>query len=212
MKREVLALEKTEAARLAQQAKAGDMRAFEELVLAHETFVYRVVLRILGNEQDAWDVAQEVFLRAYQNMGQFDGRSAFSTWLYRIAHNGAIDALRRRKTGRELPLEGLNDSDGGPVIQHEDPGPSPEEQALQRERRGKIREALCDLPEDYRLMVILRDLEGLSYQEIAQQEGLAVGTVKSRVSRGRAQLKKALQKERELFPALFRHKNERKEG
>ena len=205
-------MEKTEAARLAQQAKAGDMQAFEELVLAHETFVYRVVIRIVGNEQDAWDVAQEAFLRAYQSLGQFDGRSAFSTWLYRIAHNVAIDMLRKRKTGRELPLEGLNDSDEGPAVQHEDPGPSPEEQALQRERRGKIREALCDLPEDYRLMVILRDLEGLSYQEIARQEGLAVGTVKSRVSRGRAQLKKALQKERELFPELFRHKNERKEG
>ena len=205
-------MEKTEAARLAQQAKAGDMQAFEELVLAHETFVYRVVIRIVGNEQDAWDVAQEAFLRAYQSLGQFDGRSAFSTWLYRIAHNVAIDMLRKRKNGRELPLEGLNDSDEGPAVQHEDPGPSPEEQALQRERRGKIREALCDLPEDYRLMVILRDLEGLSYLEIARQEGLAVGTVKSRVSRGRAQLKKALQKERELFPELFRHKNERKEG
>ena len=205
-------MDKNVAAQLANRAKTGDMQAFEELVLAHEEFVYRIVYRILGNEQDAWDVSQETFLRAYQNLNRFDGRSAFSTWLYRIAHNAAIDLTRRRKNVRELPLEGMAGDDEEPNIQHVDPGPSPEEETLNQELRQKLAQALQDLPEDYRWAVILRDLESLSYQEIADHLGLPLGTAKSRVSRGRLWLRKALWEEREPFSGGVRHKGENTNG
>ena len=205
-------MEKNVAAQLAKRAKTGDMQAFEELVLAHEEFVYRIVYRIVGNEQDAWDVSQETFLRVYQNLDRFDGRAAFSTWLYRIAHNAAIDLTRRRKNVRELPLDGMAGEEEEPAIQHVDPAPSPEEEALNQELRQKLAQAVQNLPEDYRWAVILRDWESLSYQEIADQLGLPLGTVKSRVSRGRLWLRNALWEEREPFSGGARHKDENRNG
>ncbi len=173
---------------IVQQVLKGDTNAFEELVLEYEKKVYNVALRILGNSEDAADMTQEAFIKAYNSLPGFRGDSKFSVWLTRIVSNLCLDFLRSRSRRPTVSLS--VEDDGGDDVQLDvaDVSQSPElllERSLTRE---SVRRGLKALPEDYRQILLLREIQGLSYDEIAEALNIEVGTVKSRIFRGRKKL------------------------
>ena len=173
---------------IVQQVLKGDANAFEELVLEYEKKVYNVALRILGNSEDAADMTQEAFIKAYNSLSGFRGDSKFSVWLTRIVSNLCLDFLRSRSRRPTVSLS--VEDDGGDDVQLDiaDNSQSPElllERSLTRE---SVRRGLKALPEDYREILLLREIQGLSYDEIAAVLNIEVGTVKSRIFRGRKKL------------------------
>ena len=197
---------------LIRKAKQGDMLAFEELILKHEKIVYNLALRMMNHSEDAMDISQEVFLKAYRSLSNFDERSAFSTWLYRITHNTCIDEIRKRKGKQTYSLEeDLESEDGSMQRQVADDEDTPEESLMRKEQKSEILRALDTLSEEHKAAIILRDVKGMSYEEIAEILELTLGTVKSRINRARNQLKSEILKIREQNEKLFRHK-EGKEG
>ena len=197
---------------LIRKAKQGDMLAFEELILKHEKIVYNLALRMMNHSEDAMDISQEVFLKAYRSLANFDERSAFSTWLYRITHNTCIDEIRKRKGKQTYSLEeDLESEDGSMQRQVADDGDTPEESLMRKEQKSEILRALDTLSEEHKAAIILRDVKGMSYEEIAEILDLSLGTVKSRINRARNQLKTEILKIREQNEKSFRHK-EGKEG
>lgn len=194
------------------KAKQGDLSAFEALILKHEKIVYNVALRMMNHSEDARDISQEVFLKAYRSLAQFDERAAFSTWLYRITHNTCIDEMRKRKGKQSYSLEEeLESEDGTMQRQVADAGDTPEKRLLREEEKSEILRALDTLSAEHKAAIVLRDIKGLSYEEIAEILELSLGTVKSRISRARNQLKAEIIKIREQNEKSFRHKK-RKEG
>lgn len=161
---------------------AGDRSAFGELVKRHEDRLFGVALRMTGNRADALDATQDAFVAAFRRADSFRGDAAFGTWLYRIAINAAQDLLRRR--GRDAPVE-----DEEPDV----PGHSGERVEEMAVARLDIARALAALPPEYREAVVMHDLGGVPYEEIAQLTGAPMGTVKSRISRGRRQLAELLE-------------------
>jgi RNA polymerase sigma-70 factor, ECF subfamily len=180
---------------LAIRASRGDVKAFTKLVRAHSSLVYRVSLRMLGSEEYAQDVSQEVWVRAWRNISSFRGESAFSTWLYRITVNTCLSA-RRRESRRHEQREYTSDY-LMPYLP-EPPGgeADPEAAVLSAERRGEIEAALGHVRAEHRAALVLRHMEGLSYSEIAEVLQVPEGTAKGWVSRGRAALLIALAQER----------------
>ena len=176
-----------EEARVIRAVLEGDTDRFEELVHAHEKGIYNLCLRMLGDEQDALDAAQEAFFKAFRSLSSFRGDSRFSTWLYRLASNVCLDMLRRRPGTPTLSL----DDDESPLFLA-DSSPSPHEAVERWEIRRTVRAALAALPEDFRQIIVLRDVNGFSYEEIADITGLGTGTVKSRLFRARKKLASAL--------------------
>lgn len=175
---------------LVRAAAGGDEDAFAQLVALHEKKVYNLALRMCGNPEDAADAAQEAFLAAWKGLPRFRGEAGFSTWLYRLTSNAAIDHLRRVKRQRgEVSLDG-----GGPGLDAVDDAPSPQAQAEETELREAVAEGLSMLSEDHRQALLLRELRGLSYEEIASELRVDLGTVKSRISRARGSLRKILVK------------------
>jgi RNA polymerase sigma-70 factor (ECF subfamily) len=175
---------------LIERARRGDGRAFETLAQRNETGLYRHVLRIAGTPSDAEDVVQEAFISAWRSIGSFQGGS-FRAWLYRIATNRAIDLIRGRRRRGELPLEPGEDED----VQWAEPaaaGPDLPEIASQSEAMALVEEALSALPAEQRAALLLRDVEGFDYAEIAQITAVEIGTVKSRIHRGRVAVRNAL--------------------
>ena len=170
------------------RCRRGDEAAFEALVRAHEKRVYTLCRRMCRNEDDALEAAQDTFLAAWRGIGAFRADAAFSTWLYRLATNACLDLLRReKKHGGGIPLDG---GDTPPDLA--DGAPLPEEAAIRADTRRMVREALDALPDGYRQILLLRETEQLSYQEIADVTGLELGTVKSRISRARQALRNYL--------------------
>ena len=197
---------------LIQKAKQGDMLAFEELILKHEKIVYNVALGMMNHSEDAKDISQEVFLKAYRNIKNFDERSQFSTWLYRITTNTCIDEMRKRKGKQSYSLEEeLENEDGTMQRQIADEGDTPEESILREEQKSEIIQALDNLSEEHKAAVVLRDVKGLSYEEISEILELSLGTVKSRISRARNQLKTEILKIRERNDKMTRHKKGKEE-
>ena len=191
---------------LIRKAKQGDMLAFEELILKHEKIVYNLALRMMNHSEDAMDISQEVFLKAYRSLSNFDERSAFSTWLYRITHNTCIDEIRKRKGKQTYSLEeDLESEDGSMQRQVADDGDTPEESLMRKEQKSEILRALDTLSEEHKAAIILRDVKGMSYEEIAEILELSLGTVKSRINRARNQLKTEILKIREQNEKSFRH-------
>jgi RNA polymerase sigma-70 factor (ECF subfamily) len=193
--------------RLIAQAQRGDVESFNALVRLYEGRVYNLSYRMLGDPDSAADAAQEAFLNAFRNIRSFRGGS-FRSWLLRIATNACYDLLRARQRRPSTSLDAAPEDDGdASPLQIADTAESPDEFALRRELAAAIQQALGALPEEQRVIVILCDIEGLPYEEIAQITGTNLGTVKSRLSRGRARLRDALQAG-ELLPSKYRHEND----
>lgn len=174
-------------------AKEGNEQAFESLVTLYENRVYQLAFRYTGNEFDALDISQEVFLRVFRFLPQFNEQSKFSTWLYRIAANVCKDFVRKRKLKNEVSLDATaEDDDEGFPAEIPDLRFNPETEAERRELRDAIADGIESLPERHREILILRDVVGLSYEEIGQTLELEQGTVKSRIARARDRLRSFL--------------------
>lgn len=171
---------------LVRAAAKGRTEAFEELVRLHEKKVYALTLRMCGNPEDARDAAQEAFLSAWRGLPSFRGEAGFSTWLYRLASNAAIDQLRRNRRQRE------EDSLDAGEMDAPDQSPGPQEAAEGSELQRAVADGLASLSEDHRRILLLREYQALSYDEIAQTLDMDLGTVKSRISRARRALRKIL--------------------
>lgn len=170
---------------------SGQTDEFEKLVAAYEKQVYHIALKMTGNKEDAFDLSQDTFLKAYRSLGSFRGESSFGTWIYRLAANLCIDFLRKQqRRGKVVSLDDADDS--GRPMELSDLRFEPQSAMEKRELSMQIREGLEKLPPDQRFILILRDIEGLSYQEIADTLKMEPGTVKSRISRARARLAKLL--------------------
>lgn len=176
---------------LVERCQAGDLSAFEPLVDKYRQRVWRLAHNVLRDREEAWDVAQEAFIRAYQALGSFRGQSAFYTWLFRIVMNLAADRVRQRAArGRAFGIERVPEEDWERVMT--DQGGGPDSAAAQTEDRERITKALETLSEDHRTIIMLSDLEGLSYREIAEVLDVPMGTVMSRLHNARKRLRDAL--------------------
>lgn len=192
---------------LIKKAKDGDMRAFEELILLNEKMVFNVVLRMINNPEDAKDISQEVFIKVYKSLNNFNEKSAFSTWIYRVAVNTCIDEIRKRKKVNIISIdEETENGDCAIQKQYADTSETPEERFIQNEDKNQILNAVNELSNDHKTMIVLRDLHGLSYNEISEITGNTLGTVKSKIARARLQLKNMLTKKKEQNTSNSRQK------
>ena len=181
-------------AELIQRSQQGDLDAFEQLILQYEKRVYTIAYKYMSNHEDASDMAQEALIKAYRSMTSFRGESAFGTWLGRITANCCLDELRKRKNMQIVSLEETLELDEGKVKKEiSSPMATPEEHALQQETMQYMQSLIDELKEENRIVIILRELEGYSYEEIASILNCSLGTVKSRISRARAYLKERIQ-------------------
>ena len=171
---------------------AGDNNAFGELVEAYQDRVYNLALRMCGNADDAFDLAQEAFFRAWRGLSGFQFESAFSTWLFRLSSNVCLDWLRAKKRRPTVSLTTLDDEGEEVQLEIRDPGKGPEELLLAAEDRKALAKALNELPVEYREILTLRAINDLSYEEISRILNLREGTVKSRLSRARLALRNKL--------------------
>ena len=181
-----------------EKLRRGDAIAYERLVAEHSGDVYALLHRLTSDVEEARDLTQETFLRAFQSIDRFRGDASLKTWLYRIAINQARNRWRwwrRRRRDATVSLDATGDRQEQPLAATlpSKNSPSPEQETLSREREGCLREALTRLRHSYREAVILRDVEGFSYEEIAQMLQISIGTVKSRISRGRVELRRQLE-------------------
>jgi RNA polymerase sigma-70 factor (ECF subfamily) len=176
---------------LVERCRSGDLAAFEPLVEKYRERVWRLAYQYLRDREEAWDVAQEAFIRAWQALPNFRGQSAFYTWLFRIVVNIATDRARSRAArGRAFGTEAVPEEDWERLLI--DPGRGPDEAAARGEERERVRRALDALPEHHRTIIMLSDLEGLSYREIAEVLGIPMGTVMSRLHNARQRLRRVL--------------------
>jgi RNA polymerase sigma-70 factor, ECF subfamily len=178
---------------LVQAAKGGDIAAFEQLIKKYDRNVFRIAQHITQNREDAEDVVQDAFLKAYQNLKQFQGNSKFYTWLVRIAVNEALMKLRKRKTSKTVSMdEDVETEDGSVPREVADWSPNPEQLFGQSELSDILAKTIQGLPTGFRTVFVLRDVEGLSTEETAETLGLSVPAVKSRLLRARLQLRERL--------------------
>ncbi len=173
-------------------AKEGDEQAFEALVTAYERKVYNYALRSTGNEQDAMDITQEVFLRVFRSLSGFKEESSFSTWLYRITFNICIDFSRKNAKRNENSLSLDGETADGKELELPDERHAPEAAYDRKELREEIAGAILRLSEQHREVLVMREISGLSYAEIAEVLELEEGTVKSRIARARENLRKII--------------------
>ena len=179
---------------LAKLAGRGDQNAFALLVERYTGLVYSLALQRVGSQQDAEDIAQTVFFKAWRALPEFRGDSAFSTWVYRMTVNASTDFLRQK--GRQEPPLSLDDPD---LPQTAHPGPEPFETVRETERREALAQAVHALPEQARTILLLREMDGLSYEEISTALDLPMGTVRSRLARSRRALGALLRKQGNLW-------------
>jgi RNA polymerase sigma-70 factor (ECF subfamily) len=188
--------------RLVDAAQHGNVNAYNELVLAYQQMAYSVAYRVLGDADKAADATQEAFLRGFQALSSFRGGS-FKAWMLRIVTNCSYDVLRSRQRRPTTPIDDLVEDDEHSRVL-EDDQETPDEYVQRHDMDVLIRAALGTLPDDQRAVVVLSDIEGLSYGEIAQVTSVSLGTVKSRLSRARAKLRDYFIEHRELLPGGFR--------
>ncbi|MGI5816681.1 MAG: RNA polymerase sigma factor [Armatimonadota bacterium] len=188
-------------AELVRASRAGDADAFDRLVEAHYRSVYNTAYRMLQTPGAASDATQATFVRVWEALSSFRGDASFSTWLYRITMNVCLDELRRRKN-QPLSLT-EDDDDGEPAGDRDvaDLSDEPSSNAEQRELQALVHEAIGRLSEDFRVVIVLYDIRGLSYQEISELLGIPLGTVKSRLNRARQALREEMEPWVELFDA-----------
>ena len=189
---------------LVERSRGGDVAAFDLLMRRYEKQVYNTAYRLSGSYDDASDIAQEAFLRAWNNLRSFRGDAAFSTWVFRIVTNVFLDERKRARARREhRSLDDVLAPAGENTVarQFEDTAPGPQERIEQHERQAILQRAIVSLPEAQRVMVVLYHTQGRSYEEIAEIMDLPMGTVKSRLNRARLALKNRLAPLAELFNA-----------
>ena len=185
---------------LVKQASRGDSYAFGELVKKYEKMVYNLAYQYSGNREDAFDISQEVFIKAWKSLASFRGDCSFSSWIYKITKNTYIDLSMKESRREHLSLN-VTDDDGEEKELHivdTDESISPEAVTEKNERARALHTAIASLGDEHREMIVLREFEGYSYDEIAEITGLELGTVKSRINRARGQIKKFLE-ERNFF-------------
>lgn len=183
-------------------AQKGDTRAFNQLVLLYQSMAYNIAYRILSDPDAAADATQDAFLSAFKAMGKFRGGS-FKAWLLRIVTNACYDQLRVKQRRPSTSLDDLPvETDHTSYLR--DPAEQPDEFVERQELNQMIQQGISTLPVEQRVIVVLSDVQGLSYQEIAEVTGTSLGTVKSRLSRGRSRLRDYLVAQRELLPARYR--------
>jgi len=186
---------RAEEAMFVMRLQANEDAAYDELVRTYSSSIFHVAYRMLGDTAEASDIVQEIFLKVFRNIGGFKGEAALKTWIFRIAFSEILNRLRWWKRRHRFATVSLDDSPNdfgmsGPMVAASSPTP---EQALQsKEEEDAIQQALGKLSREHRSIVVLRDIEGFSYNEIADVLGVSVGTVKSRLARARADLKKSL--------------------
>jgi RNA polymerase sigma-70 factor (ECF subfamily) len=189
---------------LIQQAQSGDVNAYNTLVLHYQDAVFNVAFRIMGETESASDATQEAFISAYKAIRKFRGGN-FKSWLMRIVTNACYDEFRRRKRRPQSSLDELTEENESSPLLVSDAVPNPEAHQASTELVRAIELCLKALPDDQRTAAVLRDIEGYDYSEIASIMVSSIGTVKSRISRARAKLRKCLQGFKELLPAQYRH-------
>ncbi|MCQ2561949.1 MAG: sigma-70 family RNA polymerase sigma factor [Clostridia bacterium] len=178
---------------LIDKAIGGDSDAFSALICRVQNKAYSIAFRYMNSDYDARDMMQESFIKMYRNLDKFNFESAFDTWYFRILINCCLDELRKRKNKESYSLDIIPDGKDEPMaVDIPDESPGPEAELISKERQKLVREAILALPEDHRNIIILRELEQLSYDEIGQTLDLDPGTVKSRLSRARQKLKQII--------------------
>jgi RNA polymerase sigma-70 factor (ECF subfamily) len=188
-------------------AQKGDLRAFNQLVLHYQGMVYNLAYRILGESDAAADATQDAFLSAYRGIAKFRGGS-FKSWLLRIVTNACYDQLRRKQRRPTSSLDDLPvEADHSAYLR--DPAERPDQYTERQELHRVIQAGIATLPDEQRVVLVLSDVQGLSYQEISQVAGMSLGTVKSRLSRGRAKLRDHLQAQGELLPSRYRLRDDK---
>lgn len=185
---------------LLERSKAGDIAAFEKLIEVYQKKIYNLAYRMICNHDDAADIAQEALIRIFKSIANFKEQSSFSTWVYRITTNVCLDEIRKKKNRRVLSLdEEIRVDDGEMQRQIMSDDPLPDEVVEREELRSIVNGAIDSLSEEQRLVITLRDIQGLSYDEIAEVLDCPSGTVKSRINRARQALKNVLMTKRELL-------------
>ena len=183
---------------LIQKSQQGDMDAFEQLLLRYEKKVYTIAYKYMGNAEDASDLAQEALIKAYQSIGTFRGESSFATWIGRITANRCLDELRKRKRLQTTSLdEELELEEGSVQKEIASEKDTPEQHTIRQETVQYVQHKLAQMREEYRLVLVLRELEGHSYEDIAEMLNCSLGTVKSRISRARNYLKELVLADRQ---------------
>lgn len=199
-------LEDGEQARLIAAAQRGNLNAFNELVLAYQDQVYNLAYRIMGDPASASDATQEAFISAYEHIEGFRGEypSSFRSWLMRIVSNACYDELRRRKRHPTKSIEDFEiDEEANPALVSDVEGP--EAFAEREEMASVIQSGIQGLPDDQRITLVLSDIQGMSYQDVAEATDVPLGTVKSRLARARGKLRDYLREQGELLPLEYRH-------
>jgi len=182
-------------AELIKNCQKGDMDSFDILVGKYSDRAFAVAFGVMGNKHDASDMTQEAFIKVFKNIKKFNFQSAFNTWLHRIVKNVCIDELRKRKRGSVISLDAAISSDDGEyAMQIADDSPGVQEILEREESRKFMWEALEELKENHRLVLVLADIKGYDYSEVADMIGVPVGTVKSRISRARIKLAEIIRK------------------
>ena len=177
---------------LVKRAASGEESAFEQLVLQYQKPVYNLALRMSGNEDDAFDLAQEAFLNAWRGLKDFQFQSSFSTWLYRLTSNVCLSYLRAKKRRSTVSTVFLDADEEETELVIPDSAPLPEERLIRKEDRSEVEQAMNELEVEYREALSLSVFAGLSYEQIAQVQGVKEGTVKSRIFRAREKIRKKL--------------------
>ncbi len=187
-------------AEILEQCKQGNRAAFNVLVETYQSKIINMAYGMLSSQEDAYDAAQEVFIKVYRNLDRFEGKSSLSTWIYRITVNVCNDFLRKRtRTAPTVSIYPDSDDDDDRPMELKDSAPTPHERVEMTETQELVRKALDELSDEFKTVITLYDLEGLSYDEISEILKCPVGTIKSRLNRARKALKKKLSENRELF-------------
>ncbi len=191
--------------RLIKLAQNGDSKAFELLIEAHFKNIYNIAYRIAGNPDDASDMTQEVMIKLFRNINSFGGNSKFSTWVYRVATNTCLDELKklRRHSAYSINSE-IDTGEGEFLYEVEDTSPTPDLEVERGELSDMVAKAITALNPEHRAIITLRDIQEFSYEEIANILNISEGTVKSRISRARMQLKKILERDFKFGGTYFK--------
>ena len=174
---------------LVERHRHGDPAAFEEIFTRYQGMVFNLALRMAGSREEALDLSQEIFLRVYRHVGRFKGQSSLKTWIYRVA----LNCCRSRRARRAPIIQELPEAEALDELQDRDS--TPERAALARDASRQVGRALQQLPNPYREAVVLRDIEGLTYLQVAEVLGVRIGTVRSRIARGRERLREIVEAE-----------------